>query len=166
LKILKEALKYAPNVSFEADILNNIGVFLLINNNIEECIEYFKMSLIKDSSLMLAYHNLVLAHLLKSEINLAKLEIDKLENLSQGVDKGYKYRNLGVYYYLTGDIENAKNNFEKGILETTQYEILLIDFYYAKFLYETGYPLKAKEYFEKSLKQNIFEAKKWLQTYE
>jgi tetratricopeptide (TPR) repeat protein len=110
LKLYQEALSLNPNQVYA---LNNIGYTLTcVQNKHNEALEYLKKAIEINSNFAPAYSNRGYAKLKNGDLDNALADIShsiELENTS-----AYSYRNLGIYYFDTGNFTDAKIQFEKA----------------------------------------------------
>lgn len=132
----QKALFLTTNESIKADILNNIGYYLMRLEKFEESLNYFLRCLEINPGFAFANDNY--GHAL---IQLGQLE-KGFEYINKALDsdfndQGYSYRNLGLFYHKKGDLSEALKNYLKAFENNTD-SIELLDLLYGKLLLEQG----------------------------
>ncbi len=146
-----------------ADAIGGCGVFERLGyieirkGNFAESIPHLEKALKIDGNNFEALDNISYAFIKMGEIKECKKHIDKSISL-EVKDMAFIYRNLALYFWAKGNVEEAEENFTLSF-EAISIPVYLLEFDYAKFLLAKGEEEKSNEYLQLAIKKGEPEAR-------
>ena len=158
---LNEIISIAKNgneISFITYVFERLGYIKIREEKFEESIPYFQKALEIDDNNYIARDNIAYALIKIGEIKEGKKHIDKSIALAYK-DMAFIYRNLALYYWAKGYIDEAEDNFILSF-QSVSIPVFLLEFDYSKFLLAKGEKEKSNEYLQLSIEKGEPEAMK------
>lgn len=141
---LQKILFLTQDANLKAIVYNNIGYNYLLLDEYEKSITYFQKALEIDQNFGFAYDNLGFALIMTGDIESGKYYLG-LAMKCENNDNGYSYRNLALYYQQKKEMKLAEEYFQKAF-NSIVIPVDLLEYFYAKFLFETGDSETAMKY--------------------
>ena len=145
-------------ISFISFVFGRLGYIEIRKGKFAESIPYLEKALEIDGNNFEARDNISYALIKIGEIKEGKKHIDKSISLAVK-DMGFIYRNLALYFWAKGNIEEAEENFILSF-ESVSIPVFLLEFDYSKFLLAKGEKEKSNNYLQLSIKKGEPEAMK------
>jgi tetratricopeptide (TPR) repeat protein len=133
---LQKILFLTQDANLKAIVYNNIGYNYLLINEYEKSIPHFQKALEINPGFGYANDNLGFALIMTGELESGKYYVGLAIKCGNN-DNGYSYRNLALYYQQKKEMKLAEEYFQKAF-DSTAIPIDLLEYFYAKFLFETG----------------------------
>ncbi|MEM8890903.1 MAG: tetratricopeptide repeat protein [Bacteroidota bacterium] len=149
IESMKKLIKLAPDEINLSIVYNNLGYYHSLNGNYEASIPCYERALELNPGFSYAYDNMGYAYIRMGFPDRGRACI-KEALLSNDNDVAYSFRNLALYHFAKGEIEEAKGYFELSYENISQ-PVDLLDFHYAEFLLEIGEREKGMEYLQRSV---------------
>ena len=158
---LNEIISITENdkaVSFISYVFERLGYVKIREGKFAESIQLFQKALELDSNNFIARDNIAYALIKMGEVKEGKKHIDKSISLAVK-DMAAIYRNLALYFWAKGNIEEAEENFSLSF-EAIVVPIFLLEYDYSKFLLVKGEREKSNEYLRLSIEKGEPESTK------
>ncbi|MFI5131682.1 MAG: tetratricopeptide repeat protein [Chitinophagales bacterium] len=128
----------------KAMVHNNIGYNFLRLEEYLKSIPHFQKALEIDPGFAYANDNLGFAFIMSGDLDSGKHYLG-LAMQTANNDPAYSFRNMALYHQEKGEIELAEKNFRRAF-DSATVPVDLLEYFYAKFLLETGGKEKAMSY--------------------
>jgi len=145
-------------VSIITYVFERLGYIEIRKEKFEESIQYLQKALEINNNNFLARDNIAYALIKMGKIKEGKKHIDKSISLAVK-DMAFIYRNLALYFWAKGNMEEAEENFILSF-EAISVPVFLLELDYSKFLLAKGEKEKSNEYLQLSITKREPEALK------
>ena len=143
-------------VSFISYVYERLGYIQIREEKYEESICHFQKALEIEKNNFIARDNIAYALIKTGNLKEGKKHIDKSVALAVR-DMASIYRNLALYHWAKGNIEEAEDNFALSF-ESISVPVFLLEQDYSEFLLAKGEKEKSNKYLQLSLKKREPEA--------
>jgi tetratricopeptide (TPR) repeat protein len=140
----QKAIFLAKQDYLKADLYNYIGYSFLRKQEYLKSIPNFQKALEINPSYGYANDNLGFAFIMSGDGASGKHYLT-IALQTKNNDNAYSYRNLALYHQKRGEMNLAEENFKKAF-DTIAIPVDLLEYFYAKFLFETGDKEKGMNY--------------------
>jgi tetratricopeptide (TPR) repeat protein len=141
---LQKAFFLTRQDNLKATLYNYIGYAWLRKEEYLKSIPNFQKALEINPGFGYANDNLGFAFIMSGDTDSGKYYLN-IALQTKNNDNAYSYRNLALYHQKRGEIELAEDNFKKAFTEMTV-PVDLLEYFYAKFLFEKGENEKGMSY--------------------
>jgi tetratricopeptide (TPR) repeat protein len=141
-------------------IYHNIGYALLCKGDFEKGIPFFQKALIINPKAGYANENLSFAFIMLGDTDTGKY-YHSLAAQTGKIIKAYSYRNLAMYHQKRGEMEKARQNFQKAFEHIT-IPVDWLEYLYAHFLFEQGEKEEALVYLQMAVEKGEPQAIQWM----
>jgi Tfp pilus assembly protein PilF len=156
IESLRKALFLTNDDFMKATIYNNIGYYLLRKQEYAKSIANFQKALEIYPGFGFANDNLGFAFIMSGDLETGRHYIECALKTEKN-DDGYSYRNLALYYQLKKNYLLAEEYFKMSFL-SKGLPVDLLEFFFARFLFETGKEEEALKYLDLAIAKGEPEA--------
>ncbi|MEL6257205.1 MAG: tetratricopeptide repeat protein, partial [Bacteroidota bacterium] len=149
IETMQSLINLAPDDINLSIVYNNLGYYQSLSGNYAASIPCYEKALKLNPDFSYAYDNMGYAYIRMGFPDKGRACI-KEALLSNDNDVAYSFRNLALYHFAKGEIEEARGYFELSYENISQ-AVDLLDFHYAEFLLEIGEREKGMEYLQRSV---------------
>lgn len=161
ISTFQKALFVAKDEYLRMDLYNNIGYNYLRMEEYAKSIPYFQKALEINPGYGYANDNLGFAFIMNGDLETGKFYLDAALKTSDN-DAGHSYRNFALYHQKKKEYKQAEENFQKAF-NNILIPIDLLEYFYGRFLLETGDNEKGLEYLKKAVEKDEPEAIKLME---
>ena len=177
--LFKEAIQHADEKNFDAAIetyqkaifltqdnylkssfYNNIGYALQCKGDFEKSITFFQKALELNSKSSYANDNLSFAFIMLGDTDTGKYYHSIAAQTGKSI-KAYSFRNLAMYHQKRGEIEKARENFQKAFDHIT-IPVDWLEYLYSRFLFEQEEKEEALVYLQMAVEKGEPQAIQWM----
>lgn len=159
---LQKILFMTMDESLKVTVNNNIGYSYLRKQEYQKSIPYFQKALEINPGDGYTNDNLGFAFIMIGDLESGKFYLNTALNTTNN-DAGYSFRNFALYHQKRKDYKQAQEYFQKAF-DNIVIPIDLLEYFYARFLFEIGEKEKGMEYLKKAIDKGEPEAIKLMNT--
>jgi tetratricopeptide (TPR) repeat protein len=160
IETYQKAIFLTQDDYLKSTIYNNIGYTLECKGDFEKSIPFFQKALEFNSKASYANDNLSFAFIMLGDMDTGKYYHSIAAQTGKSI-KAYSYRNLAMYHQKRGEIEKARQNFQKAF-ENITIPVDWLEYLYARFLFEQGEKEEALVYLQMAVEKGEPQAIQWM----
>ena len=160
IETYQKAIFLTQDDHLKSSIYHNIGYTLECKGDFEKSIPFFQKALAINPKVGYANENLSFAFIMMGDTDTGIYYHSIASQTGKSV-KAYSYRNLAMYHQKRGEIEKARQNFQKAF-EYITIPVDWLEYLYARFLYELGEKEEALLYLQMAVEKGEPQAIQWM----
>jgi len=146
--------------ALKTSVYNNLGYTILEKGDFETAIPYLQKALEIDPSASFANENLSFAFIMLGDTDTGMYYHSIGEQTGKSI-KAYTYRNLAMYHQKRGEMEKARQSFQRAFDHIT-IPVDWLEYLYARFLFEQGETEEATVYLQMAVEKGEPRAIQWM----
>ncbi len=160
IELYQKAVFLTIDSRFKSAIYGNLGYTLSCKGEFQKSIPWFQKSLEIDPQSQYAYDNMGFAFIMSGDTDTG-LYYQKLGEQTGKSVPAYTYRNMALYHQKKGEIEKARQNFQKAFEHIT-IPVDWLEYLYSRFLFEQGETEESLVYLQMAVEKGEPQAIQWM----